>query len=47
MIHSVDRQLLKEIYGLSHKEQSKAWRIMKKMNITIDQAAKNVIKDRK
>ena len=42
-----DRVMLKVVFGLNHEEQLKAWQIMINMNVTIDKAAKNVIKDRK
>lgn len=42
-----DRILLRDVYGLSHKEQNKVFNMVRSGKFTIDQAAKNVIKDRK
>ena len=41
-----DRLMLKVAWGLNYKEASQAWKLMGSMNLTIDEAAKKVIKDR-
>lgn len=45
-MNNQDRMLLKSTYGLTYKESSKVFSMVRNGSFTIDSAAKFVIKDR-